>query len=57
MYFTCIACITIGFVMKMGKKLFSFLSYTLWVLTDILDNKKLQKRLIIKAITKHCNNA
>ena len=57
MYFTCIACITIGFVMKMGKKLFSFLSYTLLVLTDILDNKKLQKRLIIKVITKHCNNA
>ena len=57
MYFTCIACITIDFVMKMGKKLFSFLSYTLWLLTDILDNKKLQKRLIIKVITKHFNNA
>ena len=57
MYFTCIACITIDFVMKMGKKLFSFLSYTLWLLTDMLDNKKLQKRLIIKVITKHFNNA
>ena len=57
MYFTCIACITIDFVRKMGKKLFSFLSYTLWLLTDILDNKKLQKRLIIKVITKHFNNA
>ena len=54
MYYTCIACITIDSVMKMGKKLFSFLFILLWVLTDILDNKKLQKSLVIKVITKHC---
>ena len=56
MYFTFIACITIDSVMKMGKKLFSFLFIYLWVLSDMPDNKKLQKYLIIKVITKHYNN-
>ena len=56
MYYTCLACITIDSVMKMGKKLFSFLFIYLWVLSDMPDNKKLQKYLIIKVITKHYNN-
>ena len=40
--YTYIACRTIDPVMKMGKKLISFLFIRLWVLTDMLDNKKLQ---------------
>ena len=55
MYCTYIACITIDSVMKMGKKLFSFLFIRLWVLTDVFDNKKSQKCLIIKVISN--NNA
>ena len=57
MYYTCTACITIDSVMKKGiyKTLFIFI-HTLWVLTDMLDNEKLQKCIMIKVITKHCNN-
>ena len=57
MYYTCITCVTIDSVMKMGKKLFSFFIHTLWLLTDMLHNKKSQNCLTIKVITKHCNNA
>ena len=56
MYYICITCITIDSVMKMGKKTLFVFIHTLWVLTVMLDNKKLLECLIIKVINKHCNN-
>ena len=40
----------------MGKKTLFIFIHMLWVLTNMLDNKTLQKCLIIKVITKHCKD-
>ena len=44
---TYIACITINSVLKIGKKLLLFFIHTLWVLTDMLGNKKLNTAIIL----------